>query len=170
MSSVGLFGKGIASSTGCELKCDWCKKIHNKGFDVDRDGIEGDSVSYDCFGELTIAECCYDKVESAVLAHMHNILTWQDKRLKYQAKILNHEQEALNSALKTIEMRHDLDELVSKLEKCNDCRAPATKYLVFRDGDSILYCDRHADGKGAADLNVGPIIRKILARNATTHI
>lgn len=76
------FGIGIGSSTGCELVCEFCGKVHNKGYDVDRDGEEGESVRYIIFLEKQMAECCFRALEEDIFHWKEDIVAWLDELSK----------------------------------------------------------------------------------------
>lgn len=73
------FGIGVGSSTGCEIECEFCGKVHNQGYDVDRDGKEGESVRYIDFLGKTMAECCFRQLEEDVFRKREYIINWLDE-------------------------------------------------------------------------------------------
>ena len=70
------FGIGIGGSTGCELVCEFCGRVHNKGYDVDRDGKEGESICYITFLGKQMAECCFDALEENIFRRREDIVAW----------------------------------------------------------------------------------------------
>jgi hypothetical protein len=92
----GLFGWGAGGGTNREIVCDWCKETYPDT------GENGDSTGYLQFGDLQIAECCFEKVENAVLGEMRQILPWfirilesKDKTTKEFKKLTSQIQETL---------------------------------------------------------------------------
>lgn len=84
-----LFGLGIGSGTVGAIECEWCGNVYNEDNESgDGDVIDStiDSVGFTNFGNKQICDCCFEKVENAVLARMDDILTWfrriQDVRKK----------------------------------------------------------------------------------------
>jgi hypothetical protein len=66
------FNCGYGFSTGYELRCGWCGKVHNEGVDDEND-VEGISVYSIRFGNIEVAECCFRDLEKAVYAWMPEI-------------------------------------------------------------------------------------------------
>lgn len=79
------FNIGCGSSTVSEVVCDWCHTTYNKGL-LNDDDPEGDSIRTVNFGELQIAQCCFDKLERAVFRSMEKIIPWVET-LASQRKI-----------------------------------------------------------------------------------
>jgi len=69
------FDIGCGSSTSSEVVCDWCHTTYNKGL-LNDDDPEGESIRTINFGDLQVAQCCFDKLELAVLQNIGNIIPW----------------------------------------------------------------------------------------------
>jgi hypothetical protein len=72
----GLFGVGICAGTSSTLICDWCGTKYPEIDPID------DSRRYANFGDKQVVECCFVKVESAVLGEIQNILPWFTRLLE----------------------------------------------------------------------------------------
>ncbi|MEI6228748.1 MAG: hypothetical protein WCP11_01850 [Candidatus Saccharibacteria bacterium] len=72
-----VFGSGSGFSTECQITCEWCGRVHNKGMGLDdEEETRGVTVRSIRFGGLEIAECCFEKLENAVLARAPDIAKW----------------------------------------------------------------------------------------------
>lgn len=89
-NTPGLFGNEESSATILETTCGWCQKTHpyNEEF-----------TERVMFGDLEIAECCFEKVENAVLKEMPQILAWFIRILKAR-KLSTEKYEGLISEVK----------------------------------------------------------------------
>lgn len=83
-----LFGIGAGSGTTYEITCGWCGIVHNEGLDPEETG-EGEDMLYVDFGSLTVVECCFDKVEDAVLAFAEPIVDWLGELSKQRQEETN---------------------------------------------------------------------------------
>jgi|GEM_PF-3254922 len=100
--NFGLFGSGVSGGSSYEIKCEWCGTIHNKDYDGAEDGdgnenLSGDYVSYLMFGDKEICECCFDKIEAAVMQYMPYILPWYRRILDAQRRRLEKSEENLSA-------------------------------------------------------------------------
>lgn len=77
----GLFGRGLGTSTYGDITCEVCGKSYNEGAD-EKEDYTGDSIGEARFGDITVCECCFGKVENAVLQHMGDILPWYRRYLE----------------------------------------------------------------------------------------
>ena len=76
------FGIGSGSSTSSEIVCEFCGKVHNEGYDVDRDGKEGDSVPNINFMGKQMAGCCFKTLEKNIFRWKEDIAAWLDELSK----------------------------------------------------------------------------------------
>lgn len=97
--SPGLFGIGVGISTNYEEHCDFCGDIHNEGCDPEN-GNEGESVRTANFAGKQICDCCFERIENAVLSRMPDILKW------YQ-RLVNARRKAVDDAQKLIDVTKD---------------------------------------------------------------
>lgn len=79
-----LFGRGVGSKTNDGVTCDVCGRKH-------RSFPDEDGVGWTTFGPITVAECCFENIESAVLSRMNDIIPWyirllKSSRLKLEAR------------------------------------------------------------------------------------
>lgn len=80
--SPDLFGCGVGHGTSAEIRCDWCGTLYNEGADADNeDEVPGEDVRFTVFAGKTVCECCFEKIERAVLLRMRDILPWYRKIL-----------------------------------------------------------------------------------------
>jgi hypothetical protein len=98
------FKSGYGFSTGYELRCGWCGKVHNEGVDDEND-VEGDSVCSIHFGNIEVAECCFRDLEKAVYAWLPEIQAW----LRFLVGQKTEEVIRLNN------MANEIQELAKKL-------------------------------------------------------
>ena len=96
IDSVNLFGCSVGRTTQGEVKCDICGKIYNKGADTTEQYEDYDSVGVADFGDLQIVDCCWEKIENAVLDNMNNILIWYDAILEMREKTTKNKRTLLN--------------------------------------------------------------------------
>ena len=82
----GLFGNGSGASTSAEIHCDLCHTTYNVGKDGDGQEGQGDSVCHVFFCGLEICDCCFEKIERAVLMDMGEIIPWYTRILEARAK------------------------------------------------------------------------------------
>ncbi len=107
--SVGLFGTGIGTSTFADIRCDWCGRLYGGREDGDGEpNAEGEvnPLRIARFGELTIVECCFGKVEAAVLTTMPDIVLWYARLLKAQQLTLDEQWKSLESLQEVLAARH----------------------------------------------------------------
>lgn len=102
------FMTGFGSGTGYELKCDWCGVIHNEGLEPDETD-EGDDVHFVEFGSLTVADCCFDKLEAAVLACSPEIIAWLEYRAKRHEKFAESNHEMASRGARALETTGDVE-------------------------------------------------------------
>lgn len=70
-NTPGLFGRGVGEATFKEIACDWCgTKYPDRAYPL------SESISFTKFGDLTIVECCFEKVEEAVFSRIDDIIPW----------------------------------------------------------------------------------------------
>lgn len=68
-----------------------CGKKYNVGADA-REDYSGDSVGHTEFAGKTVCECCFEKIESEVLARIGDILPWYRRHVeRVKAKIAKAE-------------------------------------------------------------------------------
>lgn len=96
-----LFGYGMGVSTCGKQECGWCGHVYNKGCDEECEG--GEFVTWTDFGSLEVCECCFGKIEQAVLNRMPDILPWYRRFMDKQTK----EIQAMNSELEETENKQD---------------------------------------------------------------
>jgi hypothetical protein len=98
-----LFGVGSGDSTDGEIICDVCGNVYNKGISTDEDGdndIEfGESVRYQDFGELQVCECCFEKIETAVLVNIEDILKWYRRIIQARKNNIQKSEKLLNEVI-----------------------------------------------------------------------
>lgn len=80
------FGLGSGVSTSGDIKCDLCGKIHNKEYP---DG-GGEYIREFYFGDICVCECCFERLEKAVLHNIDYIIPWFRRILDEQEKRLNN--------------------------------------------------------------------------------
>jgi hypothetical protein len=93
-------------STGSEIKCNWCGTIYNKGMDADK-GNEGESVMYIDFGNLWIAQCCFDDFEQTILTWSLEIIELIETAAEVHQKAARSKKELARrgaKALKNLEI------------------------------------------------------------------
>ena len=79
--TTGLFGSHDAIVTENYIKCDVCASEYN----VDEQDV---AAAHTRFAGLTVCSCCYERVETAVLDRMEDIIPWYKRILAAQkAKI-----------------------------------------------------------------------------------
>lgn len=69
--TMDLFGRGVGNGTLGNIACDWCGTEY-----PDRAYPLSDATPFTKFGDLTVVECCFEKVEEAVLSRMGDIVPW----------------------------------------------------------------------------------------------
>ena len=75
--SPGLFGLGIGSGTYGNCICEWCGTEYEDREDEEGEPLNGnESISLVWFGDKQICDCCFEKVEDAVLLCMDDIIPW----------------------------------------------------------------------------------------------
>ena len=74
------FKCGVGSSTEYDLECGWCGAVYNDGADAKNE--LGEEVLFINFGHLVVAECCFSKLEGAVLGWAPDIVAWFDWRAR----------------------------------------------------------------------------------------
>jgi hypothetical protein len=75
IDSPGLFGIGIGTSTECEIRCEFCKKLYNKG-ETHEMPASGNTVGYTVFADKTVCACCFEKIEFAIWDQRETIIEW----------------------------------------------------------------------------------------------
>lgn len=81
----GLFDSafGRIGTTG-DVHCDWCGKTY-----TGREDNDGESIEIARFGELQVLDCCFGKVEDAVLENIGDIIPWMIKVLEQQQRYVD---------------------------------------------------------------------------------
>jgi len=102
-NSVDLFGKGAGASTSAEAVCEWCGTEYsgqeNSGGEVfHRTG----AIGFTNFGTLQVLDCCYEKVEKAVLSRMDDILPWFIRILESKRQALEQQEELVAKLRETL--------------------------------------------------------------------
>lgn len=64
-----------------DITCDFCGQTHNFGNDA-TERYAGDSVAHTEFAGKTVCDCCFERVESAVLSRMSDILPWYRRHVE----------------------------------------------------------------------------------------
>ena len=86
--NVFPFGIGCGHSTESEIVCGLCGKVHNEGIDVDNGDAEGETVRSVAFGDIEVADCCFDKLEAIVLSGFCDISRWVKNQIdEYEARL-----------------------------------------------------------------------------------
>lgn len=78
--SPGLFGESVGNGTLAAFTCGCC------GHPYPELAGDDDDVHFVEFAGMRIGECCFEVMENAVLAEMHNILPWFIKILQGREK------------------------------------------------------------------------------------
>jgi len=98
--SPGLFGCGIGTGTVGMVECEWCGAIYNVENEAgDGDVIDAtiDSTGVVWFGGKQICDCCFEKIEQAVLDNMDDILPWYRRIIEVRKKHVNKNDENLKA-------------------------------------------------------------------------
>lgn len=68
-------------TSGYEHVCQFCGTVHNEGLGLNGSEFpEGESVAFFRFGDLQVGECCFKRLESAVLDCAPEIIAWLEYR------------------------------------------------------------------------------------------
>ena len=95
-NSPGLFGVGIGGSTLSDIKCEWCGTVYDgRELEDGEPRSSSESIGVVYFGSLLVLECCYAKVEAAVLAHIIDIIPWYMRILTSRERRHYQEQEQI---------------------------------------------------------------------------
>lgn len=71
-----LFGVGVGAGTYANINCDWCRTKYSGRETADGEATSDESITWTDFGDLQICDCCFEKVENAVLERMDAIVPW----------------------------------------------------------------------------------------------
>ncbi len=79
----GLYGVETGGGTNCNITCEWCgKKYSDREFPDGEPKDENDMVYFDHIFGKQVCECCFAKIESAVLKDLPRILPWYERLLR----------------------------------------------------------------------------------------
>lgn len=84
--SPELFGEGQGSGTSCEIVCEWCGVIHNKGVDEDGANLVMETVLYTEFGGKVVCDCCFDVIEKEIFSRRISVVEWIREIMKSNIK------------------------------------------------------------------------------------
>lgn len=104
--SMDLFGRGVGNATLGNIACGWCGTEY-----LDREDEEGnpyasnDAIPFTRFGDLTVCDCCFGRVEEAVVSRINDIIPWFTRILISDSQLLK-QREGMITALR--EMLSDL--------------------------------------------------------------
>lgn len=91
----GLFNTDEGRVATCRnVHCDWCGTTYTDREDETGEGY-GDSIEIAQFGHLQVLECCFEKVEAAVLANIGDIIPWFLKILDGQQRYIDRHRQTL---------------------------------------------------------------------------
>lgn len=94
-----LFGYGCGLATSAEIRCEWCGHLYNEGAYEDKeDEVPGEDVFHTEFDGKTVCECCFERVENAVLVRMSSILPWYARILQKRRERLEKSEADLRRA------------------------------------------------------------------------
>lgn len=129
-----LFGCGIGTSTCGDVICEFCGGKYNEGED-EREVYDNESVRFTKFAGLQACECCFGRIERAVLNRMHDIVPWYKRWLDRKLADCNHRQGQLDHLKRMIRPLMEIAEVKIK----PDDRA----YIVLGkdSGLPIGHCD-----------------------------
>lgn len=99
----GLFASGVGNSTASYLRCGLCGteyNTHDKDSECDMSGPESEWVRHTNFAGLEIAECCYGRIEKAVLDRRTDVLGFICRIIARERTVLRTD-EALLSQLES---------------------------------------------------------------------
>lgn len=97
----GLFGSGAGIGTSANVSCDWCGAKYEGREREDGEPLEDNvSIGLANFGGLEICDCCFEKVEDAVLARMGDIIPWFARSLKAKRASLERFEGMVSEALR----------------------------------------------------------------------
>jgi hypothetical protein len=82
-NTTGPFGTEANHCTYGEIQCGFCRKTYHK------DGESDESIVIHHFGDLQVLDCCFEKLEQAVLEHMQDILPWYARLLRKRQEVLD---------------------------------------------------------------------------------
>lgn len=85
-----LFGRGMGSGTTEAIICEWC------GMKYPENDPSDDSVKFTNFGGKTIAECCFEDIEDAVLRRMNDIIPWFKRIIRSRRKFVQNQEDLLH--------------------------------------------------------------------------
>lgn len=98
-----LFGYDSGSATSGTVTCGICGTTYNKGADDNEEYDDENEIYETTFAGLTVCECCYERIENAVLGRMDDILPWYERILKAQRKKLDEVEASLQAAKEAAE-------------------------------------------------------------------
>ncbi|MGE5392411.1 MAG: hypothetical protein ACM3NH_01575 [Candidatus Saccharibacteria bacterium] len=84
--------------------CDWCGKSYSNREDKDGGG-HGDSIEIGHFGSLQVLECCFGKVEAAVLENLPDIIPWFLRILQGRQRYIDRRKTELQALATLIQER-----------------------------------------------------------------
>lgn len=91
--TCNLFGVGIGSGSCGEETCDICGAVHNEGCTTE-ETLSEDSVTWADFGDIHVCECCFGRIEAAVLSRIDDILPWYGRILAAKRAELERREKA----------------------------------------------------------------------------
>jgi len=97
--TIDLFGRDTGVATPGDIACGWCGKKHLGRQDAEGNPLpsSGDILSTK-FGDLVVVECCFGRVEEAVLSRMGDIIPWFTRILVSDCQVLK-QREGMITAL-----------------------------------------------------------------------
>lgn len=90
--SMDLFGRDVGNATLGNIACGWCGTEY-----LDREDAEGnpyplsEALPFIRFGDLTVVECCFEKVEEAVFSRIDDIIPWFTRILMSDSQVLRRQ-------------------------------------------------------------------------------
>lgn len=98
--TVNLFGVESGTSSGMCVKCDFCGLMHlEDNMDEETGDMIDTSVEFvhtTQFAGLEVCECCFGKIENAVLGRIPDILTWYKRLLDARSDYIERNSKLLN--------------------------------------------------------------------------
>lgn len=101
--TIGLFGVDGGVSTYGNITCGWCKTEYtDRESDDDPDVVSNEPLGWVQFGDLQVVECCYEKVEEAVLSRMGYLVPWFMRILERNRQGLERQENMIASLRETL--------------------------------------------------------------------
>lgn len=98
----GLFGIGVGGATYGNITCEWCGTDYAGRQDKRSEGFSDEAIGNTHFGDLQVCDCCFEKVEAAVLSRMGDIIPWFIRILKARRTELKSKERMLVALRKAL--------------------------------------------------------------------